>query len=139
MLGRLLCNGVASGRAGLVELAPEAFCEFGDCTGGIAMGDLARFSDVAPRERLRERPRIRAVMAPKKDSSVGDVAVRELGDPGEEGGDIWPEDDCDFCESTVFVRTGRGMGWLCEVMVAFTCCMMGWMVEVCGRGCLYPS
>lgn len=52
------------------------------------MGDFVRLSDVAPRERLRERPRMRAVMAPKKDSSVGDVAIRELGDPGEHGGDI---------------------------------------------------
>jgi hypothetical protein len=52
------------------------------------MGDLVRLSGVAPRERLRERPRMRAVMAPKKDSSVGDVARREFGDAGEYGGEI---------------------------------------------------
>ena len=74
------------------------------------MGDLDRFRDVAPRERLRERPRIRAEMAPKNDSSAGDVAAREFCDSGEHGGEVCPNEDCDFCESSVFVRTGGGMG-----------------------------
>lgn len=57
-------------------------------------------------------------MAPKKDSSVGDVAMRGLCDVGEHGGEIWLDDDSVFCESVVFVRVGRGMGWLCDVMLA---------------------
>lgn len=43
-------------------------------------------------------------MAPKKDCSVGDVA-RDVGDVGES----WP-DDCEFCDSAVFVRRGV-VGW----------------------------
>lgn len=49
----------------------------------MAMGDLERLRDVAPRERLRERPRRRAEMAPKNDSSVGEAVVRAVGDAGE--------------------------------------------------------
>jgi hypothetical protein len=49
----------------------------------MTMGDLERLRDVAPRERLRERPRMRAEMAPKKDSSVGEAVVRAPGDDGE--------------------------------------------------------
>jgi hypothetical protein len=58
---------------------------------------------------------MRAEMAPKKDSSAGDVAVREVADVGEYNGEAWP-DDCDFCESAVFVRIGGGMGWLCDAI-----------------------
>ena len=73
----------------------------------MAMGDFDRLG--ASRDRLRERPRMRAVMAPKKDSSVGEPAgARDVGDAANSG-DISPE-DCDFCESTVFVRIG-GTGW----------------------------
>ena len=111
IVGLILCPGVATGPGEMVELAVDACRKCGGWTGGMAMGgDLGRLSDGAPRERLRERPQIRAVMAPKKDSSVGDVAMRDVGDAGEYGGEIWPDDDDrDFCESTVFVRMGRGM------------------------------
>jgi hypothetical protein len=47
------------------------------------MGDLERLRGVPPRERLRERPRMRAEMAPKNDASVGEVAARAVGDAGE--------------------------------------------------------
>lgn len=107
IVGLVLCPDVAAGLGEVVELAVDACRE---CDGMAIGGDFGRLSDGAPRERLRERPRIRAVMAPKKDSSVGDVAMRDVGDAGEYGGEIWPDDDdCDFCESTVFVRMGRGM------------------------------
>lgn len=63
------------------------------------------------RERLRERPRILDAMAPKNESSageVGDVAVREYVEAGESmSGDIAPE-DCDLVEPAVFVRIGGG-------------------------------
>ena len=65
----------------------------------MAIGDFGRRG--ASRERLRERPRMRCVIAPKKS--------REVGDAGDAGGDMLP-DDCDFCESTVLVRIG-GTGW----------------------------
>lgn len=106
-VGLVLCPGVATGPGEVVELVVDACRE---CVGMAVGGDLGRLSGGAPRERLRERPRIRAAMAPKKDSSVGDAAMRDVGDVGEYGGEIWPDDDdCDFCESTVFVRMGRGM------------------------------
>ena len=69
------------------------------------MGDFERLRD-ASRDRLLERPRTRALIAPKKDCSVGDARdAGEVGDVGEYGGDIWP-DDCESCEPTVFVRMG---------------------------------
>jgi hypothetical protein len=81
------------------------------------MGDFDRLRE-ASRDRLLERPRTRAVMAPKKDCSVG--LGYDLGEAGEHGGDIWPDD----CESTVFVRTG-GMGWKVgrEAMIGDEDCM----------------
>lgn len=80
------------------------------------MGDFERLLDVAPRERLRDRPRSRDVMAPKKLASVGEAATRDVGDAGDIGGDICP-DDCDFCEPTVFVRIGGGIGWLRDAIL----------------------
>lgn len=103
-LGLEACTGAA---LGLVGLEKEICRDCMDC-GGIAVGDFACRG--ASRERLRERPRMRAVIAPKKDSSVGELAgARDMGDAGERGGECWPE-DCDFWESTVFVRMGGGMG-----------------------------
>lgn len=49
----------------------------------MAMGALEHLRDVASRERLRERPRRRAEMAPKNDSSVGEAVARAVGDAGE--------------------------------------------------------
>jgi hypothetical protein len=87
MLGLFLCTGTAAGLVGLTGLATEVYC---DCaaTGGMAIGDLERLRDVAPRERLRERPRIRAEMAPKNDSSVGEAVIRDVGDAGEYSGEV---------------------------------------------------
>lgn len=124
-LDLLFWTGVADGRVGLVGLAMVAGWE---CTGGRAMlGDLLRLWHVASRERLRERPRRRAEMAPKKDSSVGEVALRWLCDVGEAGGESWPAEDCDCCESNVFVRTGRGMGWLGVAIVVDVGWLIGWL------------
>lgn len=36
---------------------------------------------------------------------------------GEPGSENWPAEERDCCESVVFVRTGRGMGWLGVAMV----------------------
>jgi hypothetical protein len=69
------------------------------CLGGDTMGDFDRLRD-ASRERLLERPRTRAVMAPKNSD-----AARDVGDAGDIGGDIW-SDDCEFCDPIVFVRMG---------------------------------
>lgn len=43
------------------------------------MGDLDRFCESSVRERLRERSRMRAVMAPKKVRVVGDAGA-DVGD-----------------------------------------------------------
>ena len=83
----MLCIGIAAGLVGLVGLAMEVCCDC-DAMGGITMGDLERLRDVAPRERLRERRRIRAEMAPKKDSSVGEAVVRDVADAGEYAGEV---------------------------------------------------
>jgi hypothetical protein len=50
--------------------------------GGSNMGDVDRLREAAARDRLRDLPRIFALMAPKKESSaglplVGDRAPRE--------------------------------------------------------------
>lgn len=76
------------------------------CRGGdTIMGDLERLRD-ASRDRLLERPRTVALMAPKKDRSVGDaIDFGEVGDVGEYGGDMLP-DDCEVWDPTVFVRMG---------------------------------
>lgn len=66
------------------------------------MGDLERFAA----SRDLERPRTRAVMAPKKSVVARDG---DVGDVGDMGGENWP-DDCEFCESSVSVRTGC-LGW----------------------------
>lgn len=79
--------------------------------GGDIMGDFDRLRD-ASRERLLERPRTRALIAPKKARDVGDV-----GDAGDTGGDIW-SDDCECCDPTVFVRTG-GTAWKLDWDVIF--------------------
>lgn len=74
----------------------------------MIIGDLERLCEVGPRERLLDRFRMRDVMAPKNDSSVGDARARDVGEVGDVGEDICP-DDCDFCESIVFVRMGGGI------------------------------
>lgn len=78
--------------------------------GGRARGDFER-CDGSPRE--RERERIFALRALKKESSAGDVGVRverEQGDVGEViSGEAVP-DQWDFCEELVAVRRG-GRGW----------------------------
>lgn len=73
----------------------------------MTMDDLSCLRD-ALRERLW---RMRAVIAPKKDSSVGEAAAAVVRDGDVEGnkGDIWP-DDCVCWESKVDVRMG-GVGW----------------------------
>lgn len=62
---------------------------------------------------------MRAVIAPKKDASVGDDAERDVdvAEAGEVGGESWlvdDLDDCVVCEEAVFVRMGGGMCWLCD-------------------------
>jgi hypothetical protein len=56
---------------------------------------------------------MRAVMAPKN--------AREVGDAGDDVGDICPDESIDLSESTVDVRTG-GVGWKlawsCDAMLA---------------------
>ena len=71
--------------------------------GGDTMGEAARLPD-ASRERLLERPRTRALMAPKKSEAARDDC--EVCDAGDMGGD----DVCEFCEPTVSVRMGC-IGW----------------------------
>jgi hypothetical protein len=80
----------------------------------MIIGDLDRFRDASVRERLRERSRMRAVMAPKN--------ARDVGDAGEDVvGDICPDESVDFSEPTVDVRRG-GVGWKfvwsCDAMLA---------------------
>jgi hypothetical protein len=70
------------------------------CLGGDTIGDFDRLRD-ASRERLLDRPRTRALIAPKKSDAARDVW--DVDDAGEVGGDICSVDDC---ESTVFVRIG---------------------------------
>ena len=65
----------------------------------MTIGDLDRFRDASARDRLRERSRIRSVMAPKK--------AREVGELGADVGDVCPDESTDFWESTVDVRTGN--------------------------------
>lgn len=79
------------------------------------MGDFDRLRD-ASRDRLLERPRTRALIAPKKSDAARDVV--DVGDAGDVGGDICSVDDC---ESTVFVRIGA-TGWKfdCEAMMCIT-------------------
>ena len=86
------------------------------------MGDFDRLRSVAPRERLRDRPRIRAVIAPKKEASVGEETERDvdIAEAGELGWENWLADDledCVVCEEAVFVRIGGGIGWLCDAIV----------------------
>lgn len=70
----------------------------------------AACSGDAARDRLRERPRIFAPMALKKESSAGLVGEREYMDVGEcMTGDAAPE-EWEFCEPPVAVRMGGG-GW----------------------------
>jgi hypothetical protein len=69
----------------------------GKCSGGKIIGDFERLREISARERLRERTRrIRVVMAPKKDSSVGEAAPRDSREKFEVGdcmsGDIAPEE-----------------------------------------------
>jgi hypothetical protein len=68
----------------------------GKCSGGKIIGDFDRLREISAREALRERPRrIRVVMAPKNDASVGDVAPRASRERVAVGesmpGDIAPE------------------------------------------------
>lgn len=86
---------------------------WGNCSGGIVMGDFDRLRDEPPRVRLRERPRIRVEMAPKKEASVGDVGERGPRECVEVGDSVSGEakpDECDFCDKFVPVRIGGG-GW----------------------------
>lgn len=113
------CCGLEEVYVGLDELIGCALEGEGNCSGGRTIGDFERLRETWARERLRDRPRLmRVVMAPKKDSSVGDAAARasrekvEVGESMSEPGDMAP-DDCDFCESTVDVRIGGG-GWKCD-------------------------
>ncbi len=98
----------------------------GSCSGGMTIGDLVLFRDEAALERLRERSRIRSVMAPKN--------AREVGEVGADVGDIWPVVSVDFWESTVDVRIG-GVGWKfvwsCDDMLAtlWLCCSRVCTVE----------
>jgi hypothetical protein len=100
----------SAGRVGVVGEAVDACraccgCAAGViCLGGDTIGDLDRLRE-ASRERLLERPRTRALMAPKKSDAARDVG--DVGDAGDVGGDICSFDNC---ESTVSVRTGA-MGW----------------------------
>lgn len=66
----------------------------------------------AARERLRERPLIFALRAPKKESSAeGEVGEREYVDVGDcSMSGEWVPEDCDFWELLVAVRMGAG-GW----------------------------
>jgi hypothetical protein len=67
------------------------------------MGDFDRLR-AASRERLLERPRTRAVIAPKNSE-----AARDVGDDGD-AGDVGADMSVDDCEPTVFVRIGA-TGW----------------------------
>lgn len=60
----------------------------------MASGDLDRLWEPATsRDRLCDRPRKREVMAPKKESSVGEAGEREKVDLGESmSGDVVPDD-----------------------------------------------
>lgn len=64
----------------------------GSCSGGMIVGDSARFWYVSARDRLRERSRRRAVIAPKN--------AREFGEAGE-AGEV-DETVGDVCESVDF-------------------------------------
>lgn len=79
--------------------------------GGITIGDVDRLRKVPARDRLRDRPRIFALRAPKNESSAGVTGERELREYVEVGdsvsGDAVPE-DCDFCDPLVAVRMGGG-------------------------------
>lgn len=96
-----------------VGLAGSAVGAGGNCSGGSTSGDLERLRDDPARDRLRERPRMRDVMALNKVSSAGEVGERrprEYVDVGDSiSGDAVPEDR-DFCELLVPVRMGGG-GW----------------------------
>lgn len=102
-VGREVCAGVGDGRVGLAGLVKVTWR---DC---MLLADRA-----ASLDRLRERPRMRAVIAPKKDSSVGEDGPRDMGDVG----DNWP-DEVVFWESEESVRIG-GVGWnvdwLCDAI-----------------------
>lgn len=85
------CLGRCVAYVALVGCAAEVECS----------GDPAR-------DRLREWPRIFALMVLKKESSAGLVGEREYIDVGDAmSGDAAPE-DCDFCEPLVPVRMGGG-------------------------------
>lgn len=93
---RIFCglDDVCVGLVGLVGLMGCAFeLEDGNCSGGRSIGDLDRLRGMPARERLRERPRrIRVVMAPKNDSSVGETAERVVEVGESMSGDMAPED-----------------------------------------------
>lgn len=82
----------------------------GSCSGGITSGDLDRLLLARLLDRLRERPRrIFSAMAPKKDSSAGEMLPRprldvDVGERASEPGDIVPDD----WESVEKVRMGGG-------------------------------
>jgi len=68
----------------------------GNCSGGSTMGDLDRLRTAATRDRLRDRPRMREVRAPKNDSSAGLVGDRKGGEKVDVGdsmpGEAVPDD-----------------------------------------------
>lgn len=96
------CCGLDDEYVGLDGLMGCALEGEGNCSGGRIIGDFERLRETSARERrerLRDRPRlIRVVMAPKKDSSVGEAAVRasrekvEVGESMSEPGDMAPDD-----------------------------------------------
>ena len=82
---------------GLVGLVGWALEVEGKCSGGKIIGDFDLSREISAPERLRERPRrIRVVMAPKNDCSVGEVAPRASREKVVVGksmsGDIAPEE-----------------------------------------------
>jgi hypothetical protein len=101
--------------------------------GGDTMGDFGRLLD-ASRDRLLERPRTRALMAPKNSEAArDDWDVCEAGDMG--GDDV-----CEFCEPTVSVRMGcigwkLGWGVMIDKEGVRTLCCSSWMFDVCDGSC----
>jgi hypothetical protein len=103
------CCGLCVAYVGLVGWLLDAW---GNDSGGSMIGDLDRSRAFPLRERLRDRPRILEVRAPKNEASAGDWGPRAkvpVGESVSEPGDMAPED----CEPLVFVRMGGG-GWKCE-------------------------
>lgn len=91
--------------------------------GGDTMGDFDRLPD-ASRDRLLERPRTRALMAPKNSEAARDEC--DVCDAGDTGGD----DVCEFCEPTVSVRIGCICWKLGRDVI-----VNSWVFAVCDGSC----